>query len=190
MFISRRFAPNLGAPLLRNPQAGPHCDENINASQVHLVSADGKLEPAQPLSIVLSSFDRKNFFLVQVSPPDEDEAPVCKIIDKRTVRATERKKAKPVKKILKQLELNWAIGANDLGHRLNKLEEFLRDGKRVEIVLDVKKKGKVASKEEAAAVVSRIRARVNEVEGAREWKPAEGAVGVQMTLNFQGKAKK
>lgn len=190
---SRRFAPNHGAPPGRYGQAGPVLDENINARQVHLVSADGKLEPAQPLSTILSSFDRKKYFLVQVSSPDEDEAPVCKILEKRIVRATEAAKAKPVRNaqtMMKQLELNWAIGGNDLGHRLNKMDEFLGQGRRVEVVLGVKKKGRVASKEEAEAVVSRIRAKVNEVEGAREWKPAEGAVGARMTLYFEGKAKK
>lgn len=197
--VSSRFVPNHGAPPGRYAQAGPVLDENINARQVHLVSADGKLEPAQPLSSILSSFDRKKYFLVQVSSPDEDEAPVCKILEKRIVRATEAAKAKPVRNaqtMMKQLELNWAIGGNDLGHRLNKMEEFLGQGRRVEVVLgvkgvkSVKKKGRVASKKEAEAVVSRIRAKVNEVEGAREWKPAEGAVGAQMTLYFEGKAKK
>lgn len=188
-FVSRRFGPNHGAPPSRNPTIPPHCDENINVRQVRLVSADGKLEPAQPLSTILSSFDRQKFFLVQVSPPDEDETSVCRIIDKRTVRDTERAKAKPVKNTLKQLELNWAISANDMGHRLNKLEEFLGQGKRVEVVLAVKKKGRVASKEEAGAVVSRIRGKLNEVDGAKEWKPAEGAVGGKMTLYLQGKAK-
>lgn len=191
--VSGRFVANHGAPPGRYAQAGPVLDENINARQVHLVSADGKLEPAQSLSTILSSFDRKKYFLVQVSSPDEDEAPVCKIIEKRIVRATEAAKAKPVRNaqtMMKQLELNWAIGGNDLGHRLNKMEEFLGQGRRVEVVLGVKIKGRVATKEEAEAVVSRIRAKVNEVEGAKEWKPAEGAVGGKMTLYFEGKAKK
>lgn len=70
------------------------------------------------------------------------------------------------------------------------MEEFLREGRRVEIVLAMKLKGRVASKEEAEAVVSKIRAKIKEVEGAKEWRAADGAVGRQLTLYFEGKAKK
>ncbi|KAA6408463.1 MAG: hypothetical protein FRX48_07545 [Lasallia pustulata] len=198
IFASKRFTAGQGAApsQFASPVAGtgPRLDENINAGEVHLVSPDGKLQPTQPLSTILSSFDRKEYFLVQVSPPDADQTPVCKILKKETFRAAERAKHKPAKNALtttKQLELGWAIGGNDLGHRLNKMEQFLGEGRRVEVVLATKKKtGRVASREEAEALVKNIRAKMKAVEGAREWKEADGAVGTQMTLYFEGKKKK
>ncbi|MCJ1306181.1 hypothetical protein MMC08_008999 [Hypocenomyce scalaris] len=197
-FVSRRFvaaqpSTQFGPPGRRADRAVPLRDENINARQVHVVSAEGKLQPAQPLQTILSSFDRTTHFLVQVSPPDADQIPVCKILDRQAARAAERTKAKPVKNaqtMSKQLEINWAIGSNDLRHRLKKMVEFLGEGRRVEFVLGPKRKGRVATMEDAEGVLSKIRARAEEVEGAKEWKAAEGAVGAQMMLYFEGKAKK
>ena len=199
MAISKRYAAGQNQSATqsnsRHARSLPLRDENINAGEVHLVLPDGKLQPAQPLRTILSSIDRKTHFVVQVSAPSSDATahPVCKIIDKQSVRAAERAKAKPVKNAqttTKQLELNWAIGANDLAHRLKKMEEFLAQGRRVEVVLAGKKKGRVASGEEAEGVVARIRRRIAEVEGAKEWREGEGAVGGQMTLFFEGTARK
>ena len=94
---------------------------------------------------------------------------------------------KPAKKdVVKQLELNWAIDPNDLGHRLNKMQEFLEKGWRVEIILANKRRGRQASAEEAAAVIKRIRGIAKEVEGAKEWRSVDGKVLGQMTMFFEG----
>ena len=174
-------------------RAGPLRDEEIRAHEVHVVDSDGTLSPAQPLSHVLNTFDRTKNFLVQVSPPDSSDTPVCKIIDKQEAREKERAKARPVKSrdsLTKRLELNWAIDANDLGHRMNKMKEFLEQGRRVEILMARKRKGRTTSDDEAQRLVEQIKKCVGDIEGAKEWKAMDGKVGLQATLYIDGKAKK
>ncbi|MCJ1363538.1 hypothetical protein MMC16_002645 [Acarospora aff. strigata] len=167
-------------------------DANIQAREVRVVDENNTLKPPAPLLEVLKSFDRKLYTLVQVSPTEEGKIPVCKIFEKKALREAERAKAKAKKDpatLVKQLELNWAISPNDLGHRLNKMVEFLEQGKRVEVILAGKRKGRKATEEEAVNVLKSVRARVTKTEGAREWKDMEGKVSEQVTLFFEGKLK-
>jgi translation initiation factor IF-3 len=85
------------------------------------------------------------------------------------------------------LELNWAIGGNDLNHRLVKLRDFLLDGKKVEVLLAPKRKGRAATPEECENVVKRIKSVVAECKGASVAKAPEGKIGAMMTMVFEGK---
>ena len=86
----------------------------------------------------------------------------------------------------KNLELNWAIAGGDLKHRLEKMKQFLGEGRKVEVLLGPKKRGKKASVEEAGGVLKAVREAVGECRGAHEVK-REGEVGAVMTLVFEGK---
>jgi translation initiation factor IF-3 len=86
----------------------------------------------------------------------------------------------------KNLELNWAIAGGDLKHRLERLKEFLREGRKVEILLGPKKRGKKATEQEANAVIKAVRDAAGECKGASEVK-AEGTVGAVMTVVFEGR---
>jgi translation initiation factor IF-3 len=99
-------------------------------------------------------------------------------------------KAKPLPKKpkIKTIELNWAIDANDLGHRLAKMKEFLEKGSKVEVILAPKRRGRKATPEESRAVVDRIMAAVGEVDGAKEAKMMAGNLGAQCTIFLEGKA--
>ncbi|KAI9816790.1 MAG: hypothetical protein M1827_001435 [Pycnora praestabilis] len=168
-------------------------DEEIRAREVQIVNENGKLNLPARLDSILRSLDRKTSFLVQVAPSEPDKPPICKIIGKEELRQTERLKAKPNKNpstIVKQLELNWAIDSNDLNHRMNKMEEFLNQGRRVEILLAAKRKGRKATMDQAEAVVKRIREKVKGLESAKESKEMEGKILGQATLYFEGKEKK
>lgn len=170
-------------------------DEEIKASRVHIVTADGVRQPAQSLVPVLRSYNRTTHRLVQVAPAnphDPDSFPTCKIISKQQLREQERAKAKPKKNPQdtgKQLELSWAIEANDLGHRMRKMKGFLEEGRRVEIVIAKKKDGRKASPKECDEVIAKVRQAVTEVEGAKESKGMEGKVGGTATLFFEGRAR-
>lgn len=172
---------------------GPPRDEEIRAKYVQLVDEDQSLKPPELLARVLQSFDRQEHYLIQVTQPEPGRIPVCKLVQKEKLREklimkeTASRNNKGVS--TKQLELNWAIGPNDLDHRMSKAHEFLEKGKRVEIILAPKRKGKKATEEEAKNVLSYIRERVAKVEGAREWKDMEGVPGGQVTLHLQGKQK-
>lgn len=160
---------------------------------------------------VLRSLDQKAERLVQVaegisvsraSYGDEggEEAqwidiPLCKIVNKkeqydhqrqRKEASKEQKKKSAAAASVKTLELNWAIDPNDLGHRLDKVRQFLGEGRKVEVVLASKKKGRKATAAECNGLLENIRKAANEA-AAREVGPMEGKLGGFTVLRFQGK---
>ena len=183
--LARTFGPKDNKALPR--------DENIPAHDVRIVDEENKIHDPRPLMEVLSSFDRKNFFLVQVAKAEEGETPICKILEKKKVFKDEqakRKKPKTAETTTKVLEMNWAIDKHDLEHRMSKLKEFLEDGRKVEVMLANKRKGKkMATAEEANGVVTKIRETVKEVKGAKESKAMNGNVGKVVTMYFEGSPK-
>ena len=181
----------------------PPRDEEIRAYRVVLVE-DGKL--SQPMSLLdaLNSREkdergRPTQSLQEVAPANRDEErpyPICKMFDRRNEREIEmakQKEKKESKKQGKQLEINWTINDNDLGHRLGKLREFLEKGLKVEVMFGVKRKGwrqrRQASEDDTRTLVEKIKSTTEAVEGAREWKPMSGKLGGQMVLYLEGKAK-
>lgn len=167
-------------------------DDEIKAWSISLVGEDGKLQDPQPTFDVLDSIDRKKDTLVVVVPGEPGVPPICKIMNKEAMRAAEKAKLKGARSAVteKTIELNWAIDANDLSHRMMKMKGFLMKGNRVDIVLGAKRKGKKATVEEAEALIARVKAAVAEVEGTRESKPADGKLLGVYTLQFEGKLKK
>ena len=123
--------------------------------------------------------------------------PVCKILSKKEVfldaerkkaEAKEKRKISALASSVKTLEINWAIDGNDLGHRMERLRGFLAEGRKVEVVLAAKKRGRKASEGECEGVLRRIRGVVEGVEGAREERGMVGRVGGFCTLAFVGRA--
>ena len=177
-------------------------NDEIKTRYVKLVNDEGKLNEPEPLRPLLASFDQKEWRLVcmEKTPegPDFDRrqwVPVCKLVnrkeeyDKEKAKKSEKKATKKAADPtnIKTLELNWAIDVNnDLNHRLNKVKEFLEQGRKVEIVLAKKKRGRVATREECDEVLKRIHAAVEEVKGAKEAKPMEGKVGAVAMLLLEG----
>lgn len=165
-------------------------DEAIKARTILYIDESGVKHPGASLAQTLSSFDRTTHHLRQVGTGQEGE-PVCKLISKKALWAERQAKAKPkkdVKDMAKQIELNWAIDANDLEHRLDKMEEFLREGRRVEVLLAPKKRGRKASVDEQEDVLNKIRDRAEAIEGAEEWKDMEGKPPGQTVLHFRAEA--
>lgn len=131
--------------------------------------------------------------MLQVAPPTEDMQAVCKILNKKEFYQMDKARRKSQKKktpvVVKELELNWAIDGNDLTHRLNKLQEMLEKGMRVDVLLAGKRRARKATMQEAVEVLRRIRERVAQIDGAREWKTMEGEIGREAHLFFEGTSK-
>ena len=89
----------------------------------------------------------------------------------------------------KTIELNWAIAEGDLAHRMKRVEEFLGQGRKVEVVLAKRKGGRKASVEECEGLVGRIQDVVGRVEGAKVGKSMEGKLGGVATLFLEGSKK-
>ncbi|QIW94983.1 hypothetical protein AMS68_000501 [Peltaster fructicola] len=176
-------------------------NEEIQGDRIILVDQEtGKLQPPVDKRGVLMNLDLNTHRLVQVEAGNAktpDRLAICKIIDKKAqINARrERKeankdatKARAMAISLKTIELNWAIDPNDLGHRLDKFRSFLQEGRKVDVVLAPKKRGRLASPEECRNVISRIQDVVKDTKGATASKPMEGKIGGVAMFSYQGRA--
>ena len=122
-------------------------------------------------------------------PVQDFRTPVCKIMSRKDYFMGEQKRGKTggaVKKP-KELELTWNVDKNDLKHRLTRAESFLADGKKVEVFLSPKRRGKPVSAEDAQAIVKEIKDRILQGTNNREYKEMEGKVGETVTMYFEKK---
>jgi translation initiation factor IF-3 len=160
-------------------------NEEITARVLQLVNPEtNQLDEPITRYDVLKTLDLKTHRLVQLT--EGNPYPVCKIISKKEEYAAEKrrkeqqkesKQAAAKERSVKTLELNWAIDGNDLAHRLEKVKTFLEEGRKVEIILAAKKRGRKASKEECEEVLGKIREVAEGVRGAKEPKPFEEGRG-------------
>jgi translation initiation factor IF-3 len=116
---------------------------------------------------------------------------VCKLEDKKAAYEAEKEKkklkqAKTAAEGTKTLELNWAIDQNDLGHRMKRMQEFLGQGKKVEIVLARKKGGRRATAEECEELLQKIDLAAEAVKGTKEVKKFEGKLAGMGNLMYEG----
>ncbi|APA11042.1 hypothetical protein SS1G_03237 [Sclerotinia sclerotiorum 1980 UF-70] len=164
-------------------------DEEIKDLYVRLKNSEQRLDPPKATSEILKSINLKTHMLQIIAYSDDGEPPIAKIIDKGEAARQKRlaKKKKNPATVTKTIEMNWAIGKNDLSHRLQRIREFLEKGNKVEVVLAEKRKGRRASGEEAGEVIGKVREFVEGVEGARESRGMEGTVGTQAVLYFEGR---
>ncbi|EKG20495.1 Translation initiation factor 3 [Macrophomina phaseolina MS6] len=191
-----RLPPQRWTAVKYRPAARPESpyDEKICSELINLVDSEGVFHPGVPLISTLQTFDRASHHLVQVdvSPEDSEHPyPICKVVDKATLREQERQMAKTKTKksaeeLTKRIELNWAISANDLNHWLKRLKEFLEEGRRVEVIVGPRRRGRKATTEEARAVLDRVKEAVEEVKGAKERIPAQGQFGGIMIFHYEG----
>jgi translation initiation factor IF-3 len=176
-------------------------NEEITARIIQLVDPETKtLGERVTRYDVLRDLDQKTHRLVQLTPDDPEDryfVPVCKIVDKKEAYEAEKKKKTAQKEVkqaaakersIKTLELNWAIDGNDLAHRLEKVRAFLEEGRRVEVVLASKKRGRKATLAECEGLLEKIRGVADGVGGAKVLKEFEGKMGGFATVVYQGRA--
>lgn len=182
-------------------------DLAIKVPFVHLRGLDGHISEKQRPQDIVNRLDRERYSLAMVWQPPKPKPgeelekdknmpdwPVCVIIDRRAEAEALRAKAKEErrKKVTKkELEINWAMAAHDLGFRTRQLQKFLQKGCRVEVMLLQKKtKGaknsKQATQEECREMVRLIKEAVAEIPKVQEVKPMEGELGKVVRMIFQG----
>ncbi|KAL1799390.1 hypothetical protein ACET3X_003427 [Alternaria dauci] len=180
-------------------------DRAIEADFINFVDEDGVFHKNVPLDEALSSINKFTQHLVQMAPGKYDEngeldpesLPTCRVISKINLRAQHEKKLETLRRQAKglgagsgppskTLELNWAIAPGDLKHRLVAMKKFLKEGRKVEVMLGPKKAGRKATLEEANAVMKAIGEAVEECKGSRESK-REGDVGGILKVTYEGK---
>lgn len=166
-------------------------DEDIDTPEVHL-KTDKALSEPQSLMQLLRSIDRSTSHLVQLTKAGEREVAIVQIMDRRDMIKSIARKEEVLRKAAhaskakkpKQLELNWAIAPNDLQLKMKQMENFLAQGKKVEIMLAAKRRQRKATPEEANTVLVTVRDRI-EAAGARETKPFEGRLLGQALMTVE-----
>ena len=83
------------------------------------------------------------------------------------------------------LEFTWAIFEHDLAHKMKKMGEFMQKGNRVEVIVGTRKGMTRVKAERAKELIAKIR-EAGAMFG-KEWKEADGALGTQFTLFFEGR---
>jgi translation initiation factor IF-3 len=175
-------------------------DEEIKSQFVCIRGPEGEdrhapLSEPQVLSTLLRSIDREKQCIILLSKPGTTQFPVVQIAEKEELRRQVRNKERHVRQQQKeskdrkpkQIEMNWAIDGHDLGIKLKQLETFLERGRKVEILLAAKRKGRRAELAEGMELLKQIRARLVELD-AKETKTMEGEVLKQATMIVQKKA--
>jgi translation initiation factor IF-3 len=84
----------------------------------------------------------------------------------------------------KQIELNWAIDAHDLAHRLKQLTNFLEKGRKVEVIMKRKKAKRSPTVEEIKQVIQSVLDTTREA-GGTQVKAMEGEPGKQVIITVK-----
>ncbi|MGD2074712.1 MAG: translation initiation factor IF-3, partial [Gammaproteobacteria bacterium] len=106
-------------------------NQDISATTVRLIGADGQQVGVVPLQEAQSVADEANLDLVEISP--QAEPPVCKVMDYGKYRFEEQKKQQAARKKQKQIqvkEVKFRPGTDvgDYNVKLRNLIRFLSEG--------------------------------------------------------------
>lgn len=112
-------------------------NEHIQATQLRVINSQG-----EPLGIItrqeaLEKAKAQGLDVVEVAP--NASPPVARIIDFQKFKYTESKKERAAKKggdsQVKELWFSPRIAEHDLGVRLNRIDEFLKEGHKVKLTV-------------------------------------------------------
>ena len=167
-------------------------DDQIEGYYVQCQDEGGGLRHPVSKQSLLRSLQPKQH-LVQVASAMGDRPAICKIMtdgeiyQQKKARVEAWKQQNQRGKTAKQLELNWSIDPHDLAHRLNKLQEFLEKGQKVDIVMARKKKSRWATEEEKQTLVDKVRHRLSLIAGVTDYNPPKGNLKSATTLFVERK---
>jgi translation initiation factor IF-3 len=134
-------------------------DEEITAKFITLVDESGNVHRDIRLKQALGNLDRQSYFLVEVDPQAEPH-PVCRITPKKAVfektKAAKRQNIARPEAVLKEVTFGWNVSPHDMGHKLNKAEQFLAKGNKVRIEVVAKKGQQRVTREAQEAVIEKI----------------------------------
>ncbi|MBI5401366.1 translation initiation factor IF-3, partial [Candidatus Wolfebacteria bacterium] len=120
------------------PKINYKINEQITALELRVVDENGENVGVLPLDAALKLAKEKGLDLIEIAPTVKP--PVAKIMsfDKfRYQKEKELKKQKAAQKTgeLKQVQITVKSAKNDLEVRIKKIDEFFKEGHKVEIVL-------------------------------------------------------
>jgi len=117
---------------------GPRANERIRATQVQVISNDGKNLGTLSTQEAINIAKQKGLDLIEISP--NANPPVCKITDIGKYRYDLQKKAKKAKKKqkivnLKEIKLRPVTEIHDYNFKLKNAQKFLAKGDKVKFTV-------------------------------------------------------
>ncbi|MBR6563333.1 MAG: translation initiation factor IF-3 [Clostridia bacterium] len=113
-------------------------NEEIKASEVRVIGADGNQLGVMKLSEALKLSNEAELDLVEIAP--DSKPPVCKIMDYGKFRFEKEKREKEQRKKrqiieLKEIQLKCRIDTHDFNTKLNHTLKFLSQGNKVKVIV-------------------------------------------------------
>ena len=117
-------------------ESGPRTNEQITASEVRVISSNGKQLGIISIREALNHAEDEGYDLVEVSP--DANPPVCKIIDYGKLKYREQKSKKEAKKKqktieVKEIKLRPGIDTHDYNVKVKALLKFISGGNKVKV---------------------------------------------------------
>ena len=122
----------------RTRPKGPKANERIRASQVQVISSDGKNLGTLSTQEAISIAKQEGLDLIEISP--NANPPVCKIIDIGKYKYDQQKKAHKAKKKqkimnLKEIKLRPVTEIHDYNFKIKNAQRFLTKGDKVKFTV-------------------------------------------------------
>ncbi|KAJ1679259.1 hypothetical protein EV182_002414, partial [Spiromyces aspiralis] len=173
-------------------QSRPARNEEITSEMVQLLSEEGVHQGVKRVADILKTMDHETHFLVQVDT--NQTPPVAKLMSKHLVYEANRMAKKMQKKAAarvresktKELHMKANIAEQDLEIKLNKLQQFLDKGHRVQVVI-MRNTAMAKRNDCGEEIVRRILERIEECGALVVRDPVRE--GSNTIMLFRGKAK-
>ena len=125
----------------RTKPRGPRTNERIRATQVQVISNDGKNLGTLSTQEAINIAKQKGLDLIEISP--NANPPVCKIIDIGKYKYDLQKKANKAKKKqkivnLKEIKLRPVTEIHDYNFKIKNAQKFLTKGDKVKFTVQFK----------------------------------------------------
>ena len=122
----------------RTKPRGPKANERIRASQVQVISSDGKNLGTLSTQEAINIAKQEGLDLIEISP--NANPPVCKIIDIGKYKYDQQKKAHKAKKKqkimnLKEIKLRPVTEIHDYNFKIKNAKKFLSKGDKVKFTV-------------------------------------------------------
>jgi translation initiation factor IF-3 len=143
---------------------------------VHIVGADGRLQPEMLRNEALQALDRRKCDLIQVAPPEGgSRGAICRIVTKaeqqarlKAARATEAALRRAQKD--KGVSIGWSINAHDLAFKLEKVQAYLEKGYSVAVNFTWKRSKQVVPPRQRQQILRAVAERVSQIPDVKEYK--------------------
>ena len=155
---------------------GPAVNENIDASTIRLIDADGEMVGVVSKDEGLEMASEAGLDLVVVAPGSDP--PVCKILDYGKLKYENQKKKSEARKKqktidIKEIKMRPGIDEHDYQVKMRSVRRFLDEGDKVKVTLRFRGR-EMAHQDLGAKVLERVRVDTDEMAKVEQFPKLEG----------------